>query len=159
MSHIGSVPVFPALGITGNFASLWVTHTIFAMPLAIFLLHNFMTQLPRDVMEAATVDGANVFLTFRRIVLPLSMPSIAAFAIFQFLWVWNDLLISLTFVGAGKDTVSPLTTRLSQLVGNFGSHWELLAPSAFVAIVIPLIVFFALQRYFVRGLLAGSVKG
>ncbi|MDO8105895.1 carbohydrate ABC transporter permease [Isoptericola sp. b441] len=157
--HIGSVPVFPALGITGNFASLWVTHTIFAMPLAIFLLHNFMAQLPRDVMEAATVDGANVFLTFRRIVLPLSMPSIAAFAIFQFLWVWNDLLISLTFVGAGKDSVSPLTTRLSQLVGNFGSHWELLAPSAFVAIVIPLIVFFALQRYFVRGLLAGSVKG
>lgn len=157
--HIGSVPVFPALGLTGHFAALWVAHTMFAMPLAIFLLHNFMAQLPRDVMEAARVDGANSFLTFRRIVLPLAAPSIAAFAIFQFLWVWNDLLVSLTFVGGGKDTVSPLTTRLNVLVGNFGSHWELLAPSAFVAIIVPLIVFFALQRYFVRGLLAGSVKG
>lgn len=157
--HIGSVPVFPALGVTGHFASLWITHTMFAMPLAIFLLHNFMVQLPRDLMEAARVDGANSFLIFRRIVLPLTAPSIASFAIFQFLWVWNDLLVSLTFVGAGKDTVSPLTTRLQALVGNFGSHWELLAPSAFVAIVVPLIVFFALQRYFVRGLLAGSVKG
>ena len=157
--HIGSVPIFPALGVTGHFASLWITHTMFAMPLAIFLLHNFMVQLPRDLMEAARVDGANSFLIFRRIVLPLTAPSIASFAIFQFLWVWNDLLVSLTFVGAGKDTVSPLTTRLQALVGNFGSHWELLAPSAFVAIIVPLIVFFALQRYFVRGLLAGSVKG
>ncbi|MCV2395295.1 carbohydrate ABC transporter permease [Actinotalea sp. M2MS4P-6] len=157
--HIGDVTVFPALGITGHFASLWVTHTMFAMPLAIFLLHNFMAQLPRDLMEAARVDGANSFLIFRKIVLPLSAPSIASFAIFQFLWVWNDLLVSLTFVGASKEFVSPLTTRLQALVGNFGSHWELLAPSAFVAIVVPLIVFFALQKYFVRGLLAGSVKG
>ncbi len=110
--HIGSVPVFPALGVTGHFASLWITHTMFAMPLAIFLLHNFMVQLPRDLMEAARVDGANSFLIFRKIVLPLTAPSIASFAIFQFLWVWNDLLVSLTFVGAGKDSVSPLTTRL-----------------------------------------------
>ena len=157
--HIGEVQVFPAMGINGHFASLWITHTMFAMPLAIFLLHNFIAQLPRDLFEAARVDGANTFLIFRRIVLPLAAPSIASFAIFEFLWVWNDLLVSLTFVGGGKDSVSPLTTRLAQLVSNFGSAWELLAPSAFVAIIIPLIVFFALQRYFVRGLLAGSVKG
>ncbi len=157
--HIGSIPVFPATGITGQFTALWVTHTMFAMPLAIFLLHNFMAQLPGDVIEAAKVDGANAFLTFRKIVLPLAAPSIAAFAIFQFLWVWNDLLVSLTFVGGGKPGVSPLTTQLATLGGNFGSHWEVLTAAAFVAIVVPLIVFFALQRYFVRGLLAGSVKG
>jgi alpha-glucoside transport system permease protein len=155
---IGPVTLIPELHLGGTYFTVWIAHTMFAMPLAIFLLHNFIAQLPRDVMEAATVDGANFFVTFRKIVLPLSMPSIAAFAIFQFLWVWNDLLVALTFVG-GQPSVAPLTARLSQLTGSLGSRWDLLTAGAFISIVVPLIVFFALQRYFVRGLLAGSVKG
>jgi len=124
----------------------------------VFLLHNFIAQLPRDVMEAAQVDGANHFKIFRSIVLPLATPALASFAIFQFLWVWNDLLVALTFAGGTPD-VAPLTARLAQLTGSFGSHWEVLSAGAFVSIIVPLIVFFSLQRYFVRGLLAGSVKG
>ena len=131
---------------------------MFALPLAIFLLHNFISQLPVDLIEAARVDGASHFRIFRSIVLPLSTPAIASFAIFQFLWVWNDLLVALTFAG-GSPKVQPLTARLSQLTGSFGSKWELLTAGAFISIIVPLIVFFSLQRYFVRGLLAGSVKG
>ena len=157
--HIGSVPIVPAMHLSGTFFTVWIAHTMFAMPLAIFLIHNFMAQLPRDIMEAARVDGANAFVTFRRVVLPLSTPAIASFAIFQFLWVWNDLLVALTFVGGGDPAVSPLTSRLAQLTGSLGSRWDLLTAGAFVSIVVPLIVFFSLQRYFVRGLLAGSVKG
>ncbi|HEX6499661.1 MAG TPA: carbohydrate ABC transporter permease [Micromonosporaceae bacterium] len=157
-AHIGSVQVIPALNLGGTYFPVWIAHTMFALPLAIFLLHNFIAQLPREVMEAAMVDGANHFKVFRSIVLPLSAPALASFAIFQFLWVWNDLLVALTFAG-GTPEVAPLTARLAQLAGGFGSHWELLTAGAFVSIVIPLVVFFALQRYFVRGLLAGSVKG
>jgi alpha-glucoside transport system permease protein len=137
---------------------VWIAHTMFALPLAVFLLHNFIAQLPRDLFEAARVDGASHFLIFRKIVLPLSTPAIASFAIFQFLWVWNDLLVALTFAGGGTK-VEPLTARLSQLTGAFGSKWYLLSAGAFIAIIVPLIVFFSLQRFFVRGLLAGSVKG
>ncbi|HSF26434.1 MAG TPA: carbohydrate ABC transporter permease, partial [Actinomycetes bacterium] len=155
---IGSVTLFPALHLSGSFFTVWIAHTMFAIPLAVFLLHNFMAQLPRDIMEAARVDGASFFMSFRKIALPLSVPALAAFAIFQFLWVWNDLLVALTFVG-GQPTVAPLTARLSQLTGSLGSRWDLLTAGAFISIVVPLIVFFALQRYFVRGLLAGSVKG
>ncbi len=156
--HIGSVPVIPAPHLSGTFWTVWIAHSMFAMPLAIFLMHNFIAQLPREVMESATVDGANHFTTFRRIVLPLATPAIASIAIFQFLWVWNDLLVGLTFLG-GSPKTTPITVRLSQLGGSYGSHWNLLTAGAFVAIVMPLVVFFALQRYFVRGLLAGSVKG
>src|SRR5262249_39562757 len=148
----------PKLSTYSPFLPVWVAHTMFALPLAIFLLHNFISQLPRDLFEAARVDGASHFLIFRKIVLPLSTPAIASFAIFQFLWVWNDLLVALTFAG-GSPKSSPLTARLAQLTGAFGSHWELLTAGAFIAIIVPLIVFFSLQRYFVRGLLAGSVKG
>ena len=155
---IGSVTLFPALHLSGTFFTVWTAHTMFAIPLAVFLLHNFMAQLPRDIIEAARVDGASFFMTFRKIALPLSVPALAAFAIFQFLWVWNDLLVALTFVG-GQPAVAPLTARLSQLTGSLGSRWDLLTAGAFISIVVPLIVFFALQRYFVRGLLAGSVKG
>ena len=147
----------PVLSNVGPFLPVWIAHTMFALPLAIFLLHNFISQLPRDLFEAARVDGASHFLIFRKIVLPLSTPAIASFAIFQFLWVWNDLLVALTFAGGSND--APLTARLSQLTGAFGSKWELLTAGAFIAIIVPLIVFFSLQRYFVRGLLAGSVKG
>jgi alpha-glucoside transport system permease protein len=157
-AHIGSVTIIPPLGLGGTYVPVWLAHTMFALPLAIFLLHNFIAQLPRDIMEAAMVDGADHFKIFRTIVLPLSTPALASFAIFQFLWVWNDLLVALTFAG-GTPAVAPLTVRLSQLGGSFGRSWELLTAGAFISIVIPLIVFFALQRYFVRGLLAGSVKG
>ena len=148
----------PSPNIAGGFLPVWIAHTMFALPLAIFLLHNFISQLPRDLFEAARVDGASHFLIFRKIVLPLSTPAIASFAIFQVLWVWNDLLVALTFAG-GSPKVEPLTARLSQLTGAFGSKWELLTAGAFIAVVVPLIVFFSLQRYFVRGLLSGSVKG
>ena len=156
-AHIGSVTVFPALGIAGDFAGIWLPHTMFALPLAIYLLHNFISNLPRDLMEAAHVDGANHFTIFRRIVLPLSIPGIASIAIFQFLWVWNDLLVALTFA-SGTEEVAPLNNKLASLVGQYGSGYTQLSAGAFITIAIPLIVFFSLQRYFVRGLLAGSVK-
>jgi alpha-glucoside transport system permease protein len=121
-------------------------------------MHNFLRQIPRELIEAARVDGAGWFSLFRQVVLPLSIPAIASFAIFQFLWVWNDLLVGLTF-GGGKKDIAPLTVRLAEMVGTRGSGWETLTAGAFVSMIVPLIVFFALQRYFVRGLLAGSVKG
>jgi alpha-glucoside transport system permease protein len=157
-AHVGSATIIPDLGISGTYWPVWIAHTMFALPLAIFLLHNFIAQLPGELMEAATVDGANHFRILRSIVLPLSTPAIASFTIFQFLWVWNDLLVALTFAG-GTPAVAPMTVRLAQLAGSFGSHWEALTAGAFISILIPLVVFFALQRYFVRGLLAGSVKG
>ena len=156
-AHIGSVTIIPKLGIAGHFAGIWLPHTMFALPLAIYLLHNFIASLPKDLMEAAYVDGANHFKVFRQIVLPLSIPGIAAFAIFQFLWVWNDLLVALTFA-SGTEEVAPINVKLASLVGQYGSGWETLTAGAFITIAIPLIVFFSLQRYFVRGLLAGSVK-
>lgn len=140
------------------FMSLWVAHTIFGLPLAIFLLHNFMSEVPRDLIEAAKIDGAGHVTVFLRVMLPLMLPAIASYAIFQFLWVWNDLLVGLTFSG-GSQTVQPLTAALAALTGDRGQDWHLLTAGAFVSIIIPLIVFFALQRFFVRGLLAGSVKG
>ncbi len=156
-AHIGSVQIFPALGIAGEFAGIWLPHTMFALPLAIYLLHNFIAGLPRDLMEAAYVDGANHFTVFRRIVLPLAIPGIASIAIFQFLWVWNDLLVALTFA-SGTEEVAPINSKLASLVGQYGSGYTQLSAGAFITIAIPLIVFFSLQRYFVRGLLAGSVK-
>lgn len=146
------------IGISGTFGAVWVAHTIFGLPLAIFLLHNFISEIPRDIMEAAKVDGSSHTQTFTRIVLPLSLPAIASLAIFQFLWVWNDLLVALVFSG-GTVKVAPLTQRLAEFSGNRGSDWHLLTAAAFISIIVPLIVFFALQRYFVRGLLAGSTKG
>ncbi len=157
-AHLGSVTLIPAVDLHGTYAPVWIAHTMFALPLATFLLHNFISQLPRDLMEAAVVDGASHFKIFRSIVLPLCTPALASFAIFQFLWVWNDLLVSLTFTGGTPD-VAPMTARLAQLSGSFGGRWELLTAGAFLSMIVPLIVFFSLQRYFVRGLLAGSVKG
>jgi alpha-glucoside transport system permease protein len=156
--HIGTVTVIPSFGITGTFIPIWMAHTMFGLPLAIFLLHNFIAQLPRELIEAARVDGADHFKLFRQIILPLSVPAIASFAIFQFLWTWNDLLVALTF-GGGKREIAPLMVRLAEMTGTRGGDWELLTAGAFVSILVPVAVFFALQRYFVRGLLAGSVKG
>lgn len=146
------------LGISGTFPAVWIAHTIFGLPLSIFLLHNFISEIPGDIIEAARVDGANRTQIFFRVVIPLSLPALASIGIFQFLWVWNDLLVALVFSGGTAD-VAPLTQRLAELVGNFGRNTERLPAAAFISLIIPLIVFFSLQRYFVRGLLAGSTKG
>ena len=156
-AHIGSVQIFPSKSVTG-LAEIWVSHTMFSLPLAIFLLHNFISQLPESMIEAARVDGATHLQIYRRIVLPLAGPAIASFGIFQFIWVWNDLLIAKTFGGTDASQ-QPITARGQSLVGNFASHPEYLAPAGLITIVVPLIVFLVLQRFFVRGLLAGSVKG
>jgi len=145
-------------GVAGTFWTIWLSHSIFALPLAIFLLHNFMREIPRELLEAARVDGAGHVTIFFRILLPLLRPALAAFAIFQFLWVWNDLLVALTFAGSSTN-VAPLTVALYNLSGTRGTAWHLLSAGAFVSIIIPVIVFISLQRYFVRGLLAGGLKG
>ena len=142
----------------GEFWPIWIAHSSFALPLAIYLLHNFMKEVPAELIEAARVDGAGHVKIFTRIMLPLMTPAIAAFGIFQFLWVWNDLLVALVF-GGGNLNVSPLTVRLAELSGTRDQDWHLLSAGAFVSLIVPLIVFLSLQRYFVRGLLAGSVKG
>jgi alpha-glucoside transport system permease protein len=153
-----TLTLFPDLDLVNKPISVWLTHTAFGLPLAIFLLHNYISALPADVFEAATIDGANHFGIFWRIVLPLSKPALAAFAIFQFLWVWNDYLVALIFLSQAPKS-SPLTIQLVNLVTSRGQGTELLPAAAFISIIVPLIIFFSLQRYFVRGLLAGSVKG
>jgi len=150
--------IYVNLDVNGTFWPLWISHTIFALPLAIFLLHNFMREVPEELIDAARVDGASHVAIFTRIMLPLVTPALAAIAIFQFLWVWNDLLVALTMTGGTTD-VAPLTARIAELSGSRGSDWHLLSAGAFVAMVVPVVVFLVLQRYFVRGLLAGSVKG
>ncbi len=151
VGHVFGVPAKTYLGI-------WLAHTGFGLPLAIYLLRNYIAGLPTEIMELARVDGATDFEIFVRIILPLSVPALASFAIFQFLWVWNDLLVAIVFLGQ-QDTQLVLTGRLRALLGSRGGNWEILTTSAFVSIVVPLLVFFSLQRYLVRGLLAGSVKG
>jgi alpha-glucoside transport system permease protein len=154
--NIGGVEIFQGLNASGSYTQVWIAHTIFALPLAIFLLHNFIAEIPRELIEAARVDGAGHGQIFFRIVLPLTLPAIASFAIFQFLWVWNDLLVALVFADG---EVAPMTKLLAEITGARGEDWNLLTAGAFISILVPLIVFFALQRFFVRGLLAGSTKG
>lgn len=152
----GGVEVFNGLNASGSYGQVWIAHTIFGLPLTIFLLHNFISELPRELIEAARVDGAGHGQIFSRVVLPLAMPSIASIAIFQFLWVWNDLLVALVFADGA---VAPMTKLLAEITGSRGQDWYLLTAGAFVSMIVPLIVFFSLQRFFVRGLLAGSTKG
>src|SRR5690606_16133563 len=147
---------YVTVGLNGTFWTVWLSHSIFALPLAIFLLHNFMKDIPRSLVEAARVDGAGHVKIFFQVLLPLLVPAIASFAIFQFLWVWNDLLVGLTFANTSS---YPLTVRVAEMAGSRGGDWHILTAGAFISIIVPLIVFVALQRYFVRGLLAGSVKG
>lgn len=146
-----------SIGIGKSYIGIWLAHTGFGLPLAIYLLRNYMVGLPRDIIENARVDGATEFQIFVKIVLPLSFPALASFAIFQFLWTWNDLLVALVFLGTGNDQ-QVLTGNLVNLLGSRGGDWEILATSAFVSIFVPLVVFFSMQRFLVRGLLAGSVK-
>ena len=151
--------IFVHMHITGTFWTLWLAHSTFALPLAIYLLHNFMREVPAGLIEAARVDGAGHVSIFFRVMLPLLTPALAAFGIFQFLWVWNDLFVGLVMSGGNPD-ISPITVKINLLVGSTsGAGGEVIPAAAFVSIVIPLVVFIALQRYFVRGLLAGSVKG
>jgi alpha-glucoside transport system permease protein len=154
-----TITFFPDLGLTGTVTAVWLTHSGFAMPLAIFLLHNFISGLPKDIFESARIDGADHFQIFVRLVLPLSVPVLAAFAIFQFLWTWNDYLIALTMIGPSAPQSMPATVVIASLAGDFGQFEHLLTAGAFVQAFFPIVVFFALQRYFVRGILAGSVKG
>lgn len=156
---IGDVAVFPGFTLSDmqySFARVWIAHAIFALPLATFMLHNFISEIPGDVVEAARVDGAGHGQVFFRIILPLAMPAIASFGIFQFLWVWNDLLVATIFASPGA---LPITQALNSLSGTWGNRWFLQSAGTFISIIVPLIVFFALQRFFVRGLLAGATKG
>jgi alpha-glucoside transport system permease protein len=149
---------FVGLKINGTFLAVWLAHTTFGLPLATYLLYNYISQLPRETLEAAFIDGASHFTTFTRLILPLSVPALASFAIFQFIWVWNDYLVGLIFLG-GAPSVRVVTQRLVDMVGTRGQDWHLLTSGAFVSMILPMIVFLSLQRFFVRGLLAGSVKG
>jgi alpha-glucoside transport system permease protein len=145
-------------GLAGTFWTIWLSHSMFGLPLAIFLLHNFMKEIPRELIEAARMDGAGHVQIFFKVLMPLLTPALAAFSIFQFLWVWNDLLVALTFAGGTPD-VAPITVSLANLAGTQGTQWQLLSAGAFIAIAIPVMVFVSLQRFFVRGLLAGGLKG
>ncbi|MBL8062269.1 MAG: carbohydrate ABC transporter permease [Anaerolineales bacterium] len=159
--QIALVPIlrdYKALNLNGTFLAIWLAHTGFGLALATYLLYNYISGLPRDILESAFIDGASHFTVFTRLVLPLSVPALASFAIFQFLWVWNDYLVALIFLG-GNPEFELVTQRMAAIVGSRGSEWHLLTAGAFVSMALPLLVFFSMQRFFVRGLLAGSVKG
>jgi len=157
--QIALIPIlkdYIAFGLSGTFLGIWLAHTGFGLPLAVYLLYNYISSLPRDIFESAFIDGASHFTVFIRLILPLSVPALASFAIFQFLWVWNDLLVALVFLGG---TTPVLTYQISNMVTSLGAGWHLLTAAAFISMLMPLIIFFGLQRFFVRGILAGSVKG
>jgi alpha-glucoside transport system permease protein len=150
--------MFKTLGLNGTFIGVWLAHTGYGLPFAIYLLRNFVGALPSDLLESAAIDGAGPVTTFFWLVLPLSVPALASLAIFQFLWTWNDLLVALVYLG-GDPAVAPLTVNIANLVNSLGQGYELLTAAAFVSMALPLIVFISLQRYFVRGITAGAVKG
>jgi len=158
MTLIPILRIYNRLGLSGTFLGIWLAHTGYGLPFAVYLLRNFFGSLPKDLFESAFLDGASHLTAFFRLALPLSVPALASLAIFQFLWVWNDLLVALIYLG-GTEKVAPLTLKLSSLVNSLGQNWHLLTAAAFVSMVAPLVIFFSLQRYFVRGILAGSVKG
>jgi alpha-glucoside transport system permease protein len=159
-NQVALVPLlqfYGAVHLTGTFPAVWLAHTGFGMPLAIYILRNYMATLPTSVIESAKIDGASHFVTFWRLIVPMSVPALAAFAIFQFLWVWNDLLVALLFLGPGENSV--VTVNLAGLLGAQGQGWQLLTAGAFVSMAVPLLVFVSLQRYFIRGMTSGAVKG
>jgi len=158
MTLIPLLQVYNLLGLSGTFLGVWLAHTGYGLPFAVYLLRNFFGGLPKDLFESAYLDGASPLTAFTRLALPLSVPSLASLAIFQFLWVWNDLLVALIYLG-GQQKVAPMTLKLASMVQSLGQNWHLLTAAAFVSMAMPLVIFFALQRYFVSGILAGSVKG
>jgi alpha-glucoside transport system permease protein len=157
-AELGPIQLFPDLDLNGTFLGIWLAHTGFGLPLAVYLLRNYIGSLPSSIIESAKIDGASHFAIFWRLIVPLSVPALAAFAIFQFLWVWNDLLVAYVFLGGTRET-RVLTIALANLVGSRAEDWHLLTAAAFISMSLPLAVFFSLQKYFVRGLTAGSVKG
>ena len=157
-TFIPILQLFRVFDINGSFLALWLAHTGYGLPFAVYLLRNFMGSLPREVFESAAIDGASPVTAFFRLALPMSVPAIAALAIFQFLFVWNDLLVALIFIGPNIPN-QPLTQQIAGLVNSLGSGWQLLGAAAFISMALPLVVFFSLQRYFVRGIVGGSVKG
>ena len=159
--HTALIPIlrlYKIADLTGTYLGIWLAHTGFGLPLAIYLLYGYISTIPAEIMESAVIDGASPFTAFTRMILPLSIPAIASFAIFQFLWVWNDLLVALVFLGTSREA-RVMTAQMTELVGSKGQDWEILTAGGFIMMIVPLIVFFSLQRYFIRGLLAGSVKG
>lgn len=157
MTLIPILRLYTNLGLVSTFPGIWLAHTAYGLPLAIFLLRNFFGGLPRELIESAHLDGASNLGVFFRIILPLSIPALASLAIFQFLWVWNDLLIALVYLQS--PALSPMTITINNLVSSFGTSWQLLTAAAFISMTLPLVIFFALQRYFVEGITAGAVKG
>lgn len=158
MTLIPVLKIFTALKLVGTFPAVWMAHTGYGLPFAIYLLRNSIGALPKDLIESAHIDGAGPLTVFFRLILPLSVPSIASLVIFQFLWVWNDLLVALIFVG-GTPAVAPMTVTVSNLVNSLGQNWQLLTAAAFISMLLPMVVFFTLQQYFVHGILAGAIKG
>lgn len=158
MTLIPLLRVYNRLGLAGTFLGIWLAHTGYGLPFAVYLLRNFFGTLPKDLFESAFIDGASHLTAFFRLALPLSIPALASLAIFQFLWVWNDLLVALIYLG-GTEAVAPLTLKMANLVNSLGQNWHLLTAAAFVSMALPLVTFLALQRYFVQGILAGAVKG
>jgi alpha-glucoside transport system permease protein len=158
MTLIPVLRLYTTTGLTGTFPGIWLAHAGYGLPFSVYLLRNFFGSLPREMIESAQIDGASPLTVFFRLILPTSVPALAALVIFQFLWVWNDLLVALIYLG-GQPSVAPMTVTVSNLVNSLGQNWQLLTAAAFVSMLLPLIVFFTLQRYFVQGLLAGSVKG
>ncbi len=158
-TFIPILQTYGKLGIAGDFLSVWLAHTGYGLPFAIYLLRNFMGSLPKEIFESAYIDGASPVTAFFRLALPLSIPAIAALAIFQFLFVWNDLLVAFIYIGAVTPDNLPMTVQIANLVNQFGAGFELLGPAAFISMALPLVVFFSLQRYFVRGITGGAVKG
>lgn len=158
MTVIPILRLFTTFGLNGTFLAIWLAHTGYGLPFAIYLLRNFFSGMPREMFESAQIDGASPLMIFFRMVLPLSVPALASLAIFQFLWVWNDLFVALIYLG-GAPGVAPMTVTISNLVNSLGQDWQLLTAAAFISMLLPLVIFFSLQGYFVRGILAGSVKG
>jgi len=157
ITFIPILPFYHWLGLSGTFTGIWLAHAGYGLPLATYLLHSYMGSIPKELFDSASIDGASTMTIFYRIVLPISMPAIASVFIFQFLWIWNDLLVALIYLGATPNVV-PITLKVANLVTNRGQNWELLTAAAFVSMVLPLTVFLFLQRFFVRGILAGSIK-
>lgn len=158
MTFIPILRLFNALNLTGTFHGIWIAHAAYGLPFAIYLLRGFIGSLPGEIFESAYIDGASHFQVFYRLVLPTSVPAIASLTIFQFMWTWNDLLIALLYLGGGRD-VAPMTVTVSNLVNSYGSGWHYLTAAAFISMVMPLLVFLVLQRYFIKGITAGAVKG
>jgi alpha-glucoside transport system permease protein len=158
MTLIPVLGIFTSLGITGSYLAIWLAHTAYGLPFAVYLLYSFFGALPSDLFESARIDGASNLRIFLRLVLPLSVPALASLVIFQFMWVWNDLLVALIYLGGSPDR-APMTVRIANLVNSFGTNYQVLTAAAFISMALPLVLFFSMQRYFVRGILAGSVKG